>query len=237
LESKFNREKTYEKDFPIQNKHLDKEESIIFKDVNKESQLQDIEQEKVNHSIWLEITSFRIVLISMFSALAIVLGYMLAYIPNIELFTLTIFLSGFILGRREGIIVGCFSSFIFCFFNPIGTSPLPLFTFQLFHYSLTGFLGGILSNYLKNKSFFKQNEDLYVFPVMVLFGIIGALITMYFQIFSSLIDVLFFFGTLESFIPYFLTGIPFTVIHIIGNTLGFIFILPGLIQLLNKMLH
>lgn len=200
------------------------------------SEVQELDQEKENHSAWLERKTFRIVLSSTFVALAIVLGYMLAYIPNIELFTLTIFLSGFILGKRDGIIVGFFSSLIFCFFNPIGASPLPLLTFQLFHYSLTGFLGALTRDYLKRKSFFKPDEDMFVLPVMVLFGLMGALITIHFQIFASMVDVLSFFGTIDGFIPYFLTGIVFTVTHIIGNTLGFIFILPGLIQLTYKML-
>ncbi len=201
-----------------------------------ESEVQELDQEKENHSAWLERKTFRIVLSSTFVALAIVLGYMLAYIPNIELFTLTIFLSGFILGKRDGIIVGFFSSLIFCFFNPIGASPLPLLTFQLFHYSLTGFLGALTRDYLKRKTFFKPDEDMFVLPVMVLFGLMGALITINFQIFASMVDVLSFFGTIDEFIPYFLTGIVFTVTHIIGNTLGFIFILPGLIQLTYKML-
>ncbi len=201
-----------------------------------ESEVQELDQEKENHSAWLERKTFRIVLSSTFVALAIVLGYMLAYIPNIELFTLTIFLSGFILGKRDGIIAGFFSSLIFCFFNPIGASPLPLLTFQLFHYSLTGFLGALTRDYLKRKTFFKPDEDMFVLPVMVLFGLMGALITINFQIFASMVDVLSFFGTIDEFIPYFLTGIVFTVTHIIGNTLGFIFILPGLIQLTYKML-
>ncbi|MFX0041365.1 MAG: hypothetical protein ACFE8L_00505 [Candidatus Hodarchaeota archaeon] len=201
-----------------------------------ESEVQELDQEKLNHLGWLERPTFRIVLVSTFSALAIVLGYMLVYIPNIELFTLTIFFSGFILGKRDGIIVGFFSSLIFCFFNPIGASPLPLLTFQLFHYSLTGFLGALTSDYLKKKSFFKPDKDMYLVPVMALFGFMGALITINFQVFSSLVDVLSFFGTIDEFIPYFLTGIVFTVIHIIGNTLGFIFILPGIIQLTYRML-
>jgi hypothetical protein len=71
---------------------------------------------------------------------------------------------------------------------------------------------------------------------MVLFGLIGALITVSFQLISSIIHVLSFLGTLNEFLPYFLSGIVFTVIHIIGNTLGFIFILPGLIQLINKLI-
>jgi uncharacterized membrane protein len=199
--------------------------------------LDDIDIEKENHSFWLEKKSFRIAIVSTFTALGIVLGYLLAYIPNIELFTLTIFLSGFIIGKRDGMIVGFLSSLIFCFFNPIGASPLPLLAFQLTHYTLTGLIGALTSDFLKTRSFFIINDDLYIFPVMIILGTLGAIITVSFQFFSSLVDVLLYFGTIEEFLPYFITGIPFTITHIIGNTLGFIFILPGLIQLVHKMVH
>lgn len=206
------------------------------KKTSEKVEVLDIEQERITHSIWLERNSFRIALISTFTALAIVLGYLLAYIPNIELFTLMIFLSGFILGKRDGMMIGLLSSFIFCYFNPFGSSPLPLLAFQLFHYSITGFLGALTNDLLQRKKSFKSSEDLYKFSIMALLGIIGALITANFQIFSSIIYVLSFLGSLNEFLPYFLTGSIFTAIHIIGNTLGFIFILPGLIQLIRKML-
>ncbi len=204
---------------------------------NKTVELIDLNQERVNHSIWLERKSFRIALVSTFIALAIVLGYLLAYIPNIELFTLTIFLSGFILGKRDGIIIGFLSSFIFCFFNPYGASPLPLLAFQLIHYSFTGLLGALMSDLFQKSRSFRSDDDLYKLIIMVIFGVIGALITTSFQIFSSLVDVLMYYGTIDKFLPYFLTGSLFTAIHIIGNSLGFIFILPGLIQLIYKMLY
>ena len=207
------------------------------KKTSEKVEVLDIEQERITHSIWLERNSFRIALISTFTALAIVLGYLLAYIPNIELFTLMIFLSGFILGKRDGMMIGLLSSFIFCYFNPFGSSPLPLLAFQLFHYSITGFLGALTNDLLQRKKSFKPSEDLYKFSIMALLGIIGALITANFQIFSSIIYVLSFLGSLNEFLPYFLTGSIFTAIHIIGNTLGFIFILPGLIQLIRKMLY
>ena len=202
-----------------------------------DNKAEKIETEKINSSVWLERKTFRIALIGTFTALAIVLGYLLAYVPNIELFTLMIFLSGFILGKRDGIIIGLFSSFIFCFFNPISPSPLPLLMFQLFHYSLTGLLGGISSDYMGKKEWLEHNADLYIFPVMAFFGLLGALITINFQIFASLVSVLSIYGSLDQLLPYFLTGIIFTVIHIIGNTLGFIFILPELIQLIKKMVY
>jgi hypothetical protein len=195
------------------------------------------EQEIRNTSIWLERKSFRIALVSTFAALGIVLGYMLAYLPNIELFTLTMFLSGFILGKRDGMIVGVLSSFIFCFFNPLGTSPLPLLAFQLTYYTSVGLLGAVAHQLIKKKTFFTPDEDLYKLPVMVIFGVIGGMITTFFQIFSTLVDAISFYGTADRFLPIFISGIPFTITHIIGNTLGFIFILPGLIQLVYKMLY
>jgi len=216
------------------------EDSILTKQIldisvkNNESEENEIERE--NHSTWLEKKSFRIALISTFTALSIVLGYLLAYIPNVELFTLTIFLSGFILGKRDGMIVGFLSSLIFCFFNPLGASPLPLLAFQLTHYSLTGLLGALTNDVLKKRSFFTFDEDLYKVPVMVIFGILGAIITISFQVFSSLVNVFTFYDSIEEFLPYFVIGIPFTITHIIGNTLGFIFILPGLIYLVHNML-
>ncbi len=196
----------------------------------------DLEREKENSSVWLEKQSFRIALVSTFTALAIVLGYLLVYMPNIELFTLTIFLSGFILGKRDGMIVGFLSSLIFCFFNPFGAS-LPLLAFQLTHYSLTGLLGALINDFLNKRSFFTFDEDLYKGPVMVIFGILGAIITISFQVFSSLVYVFTFYDSIEDFLPYFIIGIPFTITHIIGNTLGFIFILPGLVYLIHNMLH
>jgi uncharacterized membrane protein len=197
----------------------------------------ELEREIDNNSVWLERKSFRIALVSTFTALSVVLGYLLAYIPNIELFTLTIFLSGFILGKRDGMIVGVSSSFIFCFFNPLGASPLPLLAFQLTHYTLVGLLGAVVHQLIRKKRFFTPDEDLYKIPVMVIFGVIGLMITIFFQIFSTLVDAISFYGSIDRFLPIFITGIPFTITHIIGNTLGFIFILPALIQLIHKLLY
>ncbi|MBD3339906.1 MAG: hypothetical protein GF353_12405 [Candidatus Lokiarchaeota archaeon] len=194
--------------------------------------------EKSTHTVWLEKKSLRIVLISMFSALNVVVGYLLVFIPNIEIFTLMIFLSGFILGKRDGAIVGAMSAFVFVFFNPLGISPLPLFAYQLAHYTFVGFLGALSKQYLHHKDYFQPHEDLYAPRILILFGFIGAVITFVFDIISTWIGFVFFYADEPlAFWSIYLFGLPFTTIHIIGNTLGFIFILPGLIQLLYKLLE
>ncbi len=189
-----------------------------------------------NHKIWLERGSLRIVLLSTFTALSVVSGYLLASLPNIEIFTMMIFLSGFILGKRDGLIIGVMSGFIFCFFNPYGASALPLLTVQLIYYSLVGLMGALIRGFLKTKSFFKPDDDLYVFPILAIFGVIGAMMTFLFDIASSLVDSIWLFGSLDAFWLYYTSGLAFTTLHLIGNTLVFIFLLPILIQLIYKLL-
>ena len=215
--------------------------SETTKEFNKPQILDDnnaenIDTEKINNSVWLERKSFRISLIGTFTALAIVLGYTLAYIPNIEVFTLMIFLSGFIMSKKEGAIIGLLSASIFTFFNPLGPSPPPLFIYQLIHYSTTGVLGGLTKDFLRNKEYFKPTEDLYLFRIMLLFGFLGAIITFIFDILSTLFGGFTVSITIDYFIATYLLGIVFTTVHLIGNVLVFVFLLPGLIQVIMKLI-
>ncbi|MBY9010409.1 MAG: hypothetical protein KGD74_11140 [Candidatus Lokiarchaeota archaeon] len=195
-----------------------------------------LNSERVNSSVWLERKSFRISLIATFTALAIVLGYAMAYIPNIEVFTLMIFLSGFIMSKKEGAIIGLLSAFIFTFFNPFGPSPPPLFIYQLIHYSLTGISGALTKDFMLNRKFFKPKEDLYVYQVMVIFGVVGGILTFLFDILSTLFGGFTVSITIDYFIAAYLFGLIFTTIHLIGNILVFIFLLPGLIKIIMKLL-
>ena len=203
--------------------------------ISKTDDIERLNSEKVNSSVWLERKSFRISLIGTFTALSIVLGYALAYIPNIEVFTLMIFLSGFIMGKKEGTIIGLLSASIFTFFNPLGPSPPPLFIYQLVHYSLTGISGGLAKDFMLNRKFFKPKEDLYVFQVMVIFGVIGGILTFLFDILSTLFGGFMVSTSIDYFIASYLFGIVFTTVHLIGNILVFIFLLPGLIQIIMKL--
>ncbi|MEJ2295840.1 MAG: hypothetical protein P8Y23_13880 [Candidatus Lokiarchaeota archaeon] len=209
-----------------------------FRAINGPSSTTRTELEIENHAVWRQKKSFRIALISVFSALAVVLGYILAFLINIEVFTLFIFMSGFVLSKKEGTLIGLISSAIFTFFNPMGSSAAspPLFVYQLIHYSSTGFLGGLTKDFLKAKSFYKPNEDLYVFQIMLIFGTIGGIITFSYDILSTLIGGFISLPTIGGFFSLYLSGIIFTSIHLVGNILGFVFILPGLIQIIIKII-
>ena len=64
---------------------------MVFEENEKELEIERNEPEKSNGTNWLERPSFRIALLSTFSALSVVIGFMLVFLPNIELFTLMIF--------------------------------------------------------------------------------------------------------------------------------------------------
>jgi len=196
-------------------KNHNKSQTIITNNAEK------IETERVTSSVWLERKTLRIALIGTFTALSIVLGYLLAEIPNIEVFTMMIFLSGFIMSKKEGAIIGLLSGFIFTTFNLLGTSIIipQLFVYLLIHYSMTGALGGLAKDFLRKKEYFKPTEDLYIFRIMLLFGFLGAIITFIFDILSTY----FFLSsitvsiTLDYFLASYLYSIGFTTVHLIGT--------------------
>ncbi len=215
-------------------KNHNKSQTIITNNAEK------IETERVTSSVWLERKTFRIALIGTFTALAIVLGYLLVHLPNIEVFTMMIFLAGFIMSKKEGAIIGLLSASIFTFFNLVGTSIIipQLFVYQLIHYSMTGALGGLAKDFLRKKEYFKPTEDLYIFRIMLLFGFLGAIITFIFDILSTYFFLSGFTVsiTLDYFVVSYLINIVFTTVHLIGNILVFVFLLPGLIQVITRLL-
>jgi len=211
-------------------------QTVQEKKPDQESEIQDRTLSKENRNLLLDRPSFRVAITSVFTALSVILGYMLIFLPNIELFTMMIFLSGFIIGKKEGILVGAISSFIFCFFNPMGSSSLLLLSVQLIYYSSVGLIGGFTKDLLQNRKFFNPREDLYVYPILIIFGGISVLLTSLYSLFADMAGYFSIAGSGVPFITYLMIGIPFIIIHIIGNLLGFVIILPGLIQLLYKLL-
>ena len=63
----------------------------------------------------------KLVRASIFTALAIGLGFSLLMIPNIELITVIVFLSGLTLGIGWGILVGGTAELIFSVLNPFAS--------------------------------------------------------------------------------------------------------------------
>ena len=163
----------------------------------------------------------------MFAALAVGLGYSLLLIPNVELITVVIFLSGLTLGIRWGILVGAVSEFIFSAMNPLGSGLIfpPLMAVQIISMISVGLTGGLLKPifFKKNLSFFR----------VVTLGLTGFLLTF---IFDSLTTLSYPIGSgfdwTQTWAIY-LLGIGFTIIHQISNGIIFAVGVPAVVKYLS----
>ena len=155
-------------------------------------------------------------------------GYSLVYVPNVELVTLIIFLAGFLMGTKYGLITGIIGEFLFSALNPFGSGLLfpPMLIAQVLSMAFVGFAGGIAGKWLPFRKFSKK--------YILIFGIIGFLITLVYDIFvSAAYPISAGFGLNET-VGIILSGIIFSVMHIAMNVMVFSILFPVIVIRLNK---
>jgi len=162
-----------------------------------------------------------------FIALILGLGYGLAFIPNIELITTTIFISGVLMGIKKGIIIGLISEFLFSALNPMGSGLLfpPMLICQVIAMSLVGFVGGLF-----HYKFYNNLNAL----SLVLIGVTGFVLTLIYDIFVSIAFPISAGFTIKETIGAVITGIGFSTIHLVVNTIMFVVLTPVVIIKMRK---
>ena len=164
---------------------------------------------------------------AIFCALAIGMGFSLMLVPNIELITVIVFISGLMLGWKWGALVGGTAIFIYSGLNPMGSglSFPPLFFMQILGMAITGFTGGLFSR------FFLEKET-NVFSLITL-GLLGFICTFIYD-FLTLISYPLSAGLgLSGMIAALVKGIGFTLLHEISNTIVFVVTIPKVIKYLK----
>ena len=164
---------------------------------------------------------------AIFCALAIGMGFSLMLVPNIELITVIIFMSGLMLGWRWGALVGGTAIFIYSGLNPMGSglSFPSLFFMQILGMAITGFTGGLFSR------FFLEKET-NIFSLITL-GLLGFICTLIYD-FLTLISYPLSAGLgLSGMIAALVKGIGFTLLHEISNAIVFVVTIPKVIKYLK----
>jgi len=165
---------------------------------------------------------------SIFCAMAIAMGYSLMMVPNIELITVTIFLSGVTLNLKWGAMIGLVAMAIYSGLNPLGSglSFPPLFFAQIIGMSLCGIIGGILKPifFVKKFSFLK----------LFLLGLAGFLVTFLYDVLTLVSYPLFSGLGFPGIIASLIKGLGFTLLHEISNIFIFLITVPRVVQFLKK---
>jgi len=166
--------------------------------------------------------------IAVLVALAAALGYALAAVPNIELITLTVFISGAVLGRLRGAMVGLMAMGIYSGFAPYGSGlAIPtLFAGQLGAMALVGFSGGILGGLWRGRTNVTRIAAAAA-AGLVLTGVYQtAVVVGYAAMSPEFADGFLAALTANLFFPY---------VHIIWNTVLFAVLVPLLVPRVRRL--
>ncbi|MFX0079914.1 MAG: ECF transporter S component [Candidatus Hermodarchaeota archaeon] len=155
-----------------------------------------------------------VALIAILAALAIGGNYALSAIPNVELSSVMVFLSGFLFGPVIGILTGLIAMTIYQLWNPWGAFLPPIGFAVIGCTMFIGLVGGILGrNFQLSANQGKIPLRWYLWPAFF-----GVIVTLFYDLVTNLAYSITF---VVPFVIAFVTGLPFMVLHMATN--GFLF--------------
>jgi energy-coupling factor transport system substrate-specific component len=167
----------------------------------------------------------RLILSGVLSALCIVIGYLFLLVPNVEMITAAVFISGAIVGPGYGTLAGAVAELVYSLFNPYGAAAPPLLLVQVFCFALIGFMGGWAGRRTWQRSA----------STMILFGGLGLVLTLMFDLLTTLSFSLFLTDfELKKTAAFFISGAPFYLIHGGVNVIIFAAVVPWILPRLQS---
>jgi hypothetical protein len=172
----------------------------------------------------------RATLAALLVALTVAAGFSLAAIPNVELVTFLLFISGFLLGPGLGLAVGAVSWGVYSALNPMGVALPPVLAAQVVCGALIGLAGGVLGPIIL--------ERVGRLAGMLLCGLTGLTLTLFFQLAVNAAAFLAAVGvddrSLPAFRAFVVGGVAFTLMHLVWNTTVFLLTLRPVISVLDR---
>jgi len=151
-------------------------------------------------------------------ALAVALGFALVHVPNVELVTLVTFLSGYLLGSRQGFFIGLLSMGLFTTFNPMGVPVAPVAMAQVTSMAVIGLVGGIVKGWVKKGLAWAK------------LALLGLACTFFYDLTTNAAMAVSF-GLISKLFSVLAAGLAFSVLHMVSNLLIFAAIGPFLVKI------
>lgn len=169
-----------------------------------------------------------VALIAILAALAIGGNYALSAIPNVELSSVMVFLSGFLFGPFIGVLVGLIAMTIYQLWNPWGAFIPPIGLAVIGCTMFIGFVGGILGRSFQ-LSVKRGTIPLrwYLWPAFF-----GVMITLLYDLVTNLAYSITF-GV--PFVITLLAGLPFMIIHMVSNGVLFGLLTPAISRIAQQL--
>ncbi|MBR0384081.1 MAG: ECF transporter S component [Eubacteriaceae bacterium] len=144
-------------------------------------------------------------------------------LPQFKPVTAIVIITAVCFGAESGFLVGALSGFVSNFFMGQG----PWTPYQMFAWGIIGFLAGILFTKGKLKA---TRTSLCVYGFLSTFFIYGFIM-------NTASPLMFYQGTmtLEMFIPYYVTGAPFDLIHALSTVFFLLIAAKPMIEKLERI--
>jgi uncharacterized membrane protein len=146
------------------------------------------------------------------TALCVALNYALIGVPNVSLMDFIVFMGGFYFGWKVGVSVGVLSWAMYGALNPFGFVP-QIWIATMFSEAVFGLIGGLLG-----RSMADINLGEYGLRLNVLFGAVGFLTTLFYDLATNLVYSSSFGIPIMVALIF---GAPFTILHEASNALIF----------------
>jgi len=165
----------------------------------------------------------KLVQAAIFTAMAIGLGFMFMLIPNLEFISVTVFLSGMTLGKRYGGLVGATAILIYSSMNPLGSGLIyiTLLMGQVLAMSFIGILGAKCQRIIQNTT---------GRTTIIISGGFGFLVAFIYDGITTLAYPVSAGYNWEETFAYGISGLAFTLFHLISNTVIFSIVVPGYLK-------
>jgi hypothetical protein len=149
---------------------------------------------------------------SLLTAAAVAVGVALAGVPNVELMTLVVFVSGFLLGTRTGAVIGAASIAVHSLFNPLGVALPPLLAAQIIGFAVIGGTGGWLGPALVRM---RLRTGAFAAAATA-----GLLLTAFYDVLTNVGAFYTITGEHRpgGLVQFVAAGMVFTIMHVVWNT-------------------
>jgi uncharacterized membrane protein len=165
-----------------------------------------------------------VALAAIMSALTVVSGYAVVMVPNVELLSSILFITGYLFGPLMSIWSSLILAAVFGTLNPWGGFFPQIWVSQLLGWLFISLAGAAAGNQgLDSKKVFSSLE----------LGVIGIIVTVFYDLITNIGYSLAFS------VPYSLAlaaGAPFMLIHVVSNCILFALIVPPVEQVMRNTL-
>lgn len=167
---------------------------------------------------------------AIFIALAVALGFLLAPVPNVELVTLAVFVSGVVLGPARGALVGAVAMALYSGFSPNGSGAAipPMYAAQIAAMAVSGLVGGLTAR------FWMSRAARAPWRAAAVGGTVGFVLTAFYQflVIVGLAAASPEFN--QGFLAVLVANAFFSTVHLVSNVIVFAIVAPALLARMGR---